>query len=205
MQKSHFPTIWAHLWPWKWGQGHQNLISSFSCHNNIVVLLQVWSKSIHSFMRLDADKSFFNNLSLCVTLKMWSRSPKFNQFFSMSQQHRYTSLVKINQFILETGCRQAIFQQSEPPPPPPSPHLPKGQGQQNLISSCSSLNNVNKFGQNPLINSGDRVQNNYFPAIWVLLWPWKWGQGHQNLISSFLCCNNIVVRVLSKSIHSFMR
>ena len=60
--------------------GHQNLIRSFSCHSNIVV--QVWSKSIHSFMRQDADKPFTNNLSPPVTLKMGSWSPKFNQFFS---------------------------------------------------------------------------------------------------------------------------
>ena len=32
----------------------------------------------------------------------------------MSQQYRCTSLVKIYLFILEIGCRQAIFQQSEP-------------------------------------------------------------------------------------------
>ena len=63
---------------------------------------------------------FFNNLSPCVTLKIGLKSPKSNQFFSMSQQYRCTSLVKIQQFILEIGCRQAIFQQSEPPPP----HLP---------------------------------------------------------------------------------
>ena len=53
--------------------------------------MQVWSKSIHSFMRHGADKPFFNNLSLCATLKMGSWSPKSNQFFSMSQQYRCTS------------------------------------------------------------------------------------------------------------------
>ena len=102
VQKSHFPTIWALLWPWKWDQGHQNLISSFSCHNNTVV--QVWSKSIHSFMSQGVDKPFFNNLSPCGTLKMGSRSPKSNQFFSMSQQYICTNLVKIHPFINEKGC-----------------------------------------------------------------------------------------------------
>ena len=53
---------------------------------------------------------------------------KSKQFFSMSQQYRYTSLVKIHPFILEIWCRQAIFQQSEP-----SCDLKKwGQGHQNL-------------------------------------------------------------------------
>ena len=87
----------------------KNLISSFSCHNNIDV--QVWSKSTHSFRRQGADKPFSNNLS--VILKTGSRSPKSNQFFSMSQQYRCISLVKIYPFIQETGCRQAIFQQSK--------------------------------------------------------------------------------------------
>ena len=31
------------VWPWKWGQGHQNLIISSPCPNG--VSLQVWSKS----------------------------------------------------------------------------------------------------------------------------------------------------------------
>ena len=31
------------MWLWKWGQGHQNLITSFPCPN--VVSMQVWSKS----------------------------------------------------------------------------------------------------------------------------------------------------------------
>ena len=74
--------------------------------------MQVWSKSIHSFM-IGCRQAIFNNLSPCVTLKMGSRSPKSNQFFSMLQQYRYTSLVKILPFILVIGCRQAIFQQSE--------------------------------------------------------------------------------------------
>ena len=100
------------MWVWIWSQGHQNIISSFACPINIAV--QVWSKSTYSFRRLGADKPFSNNLSLSVTLKMGSRSPKSNQFFSMSQQYRCTSLVKIHPFIQEIGCRQAIFQQSKP-------------------------------------------------------------------------------------------
>ena len=113
-QTSHFdfPTTETLAWPWKWGQSHQNIISSFACHNNKAV--QVWSKSTHSFWRKGADKPFSNNLSTLVTLKMESRSPKSNQFFSMSQQYRCTSLVKIHTFIQEIGCRQAIFQQSKP-------------------------------------------------------------------------------------------
>ena len=58
--------------------------------------------------------AIFQNLRPSVTLKMRSRSPKSNQFLSLSQQYCCTSLVKIYPFILEIGCRKAIFQQSEP-------------------------------------------------------------------------------------------
>ena len=42
-----------------------------------------------------------------------------------------------------------------------------GQGHQNLTSSCPCLNNIKlyKFGQNPSIHSGDRVQTSHFPII----------------------------------------
>ena len=58
--------------------------------------------------------AIFQTLSPSVTLKMGSRSPKFNQLLSLSQQYSCTSLVTIHPFILEIGCRKAIFQQSEP-------------------------------------------------------------------------------------------
>ena len=53
--------------------------------------------------------AIFQNLSPSATLKMGS-----NQFLSPSQQYSCTRLVKIHPFILEIGCRKAIFQQSEP-------------------------------------------------------------------------------------------
>ena len=56
----------------------------------------------------------FQNLSPSVTLKMGSRSPKSNQFLSLSQQYSCTSLVKIHPFIQEIGCKKVIFQQSKP-------------------------------------------------------------------------------------------
>ena len=57
---------------------------------------------------------FPRNLSPPVTLKMGSRSPKYNQFFNMSQHCRSASLIKIYSFLQEIGCGQAIFQQSKP-------------------------------------------------------------------------------------------
>ena len=64
--------------------------------------------SIHS-------RDFSNNLSLTVTLKMESRSSKSNQFFSMSQEYRCTSLVKIHLLIQEIGCIQPLSNNLSPP------------------------------------------------------------------------------------------
>ena len=47
------PGYWP-LWPWKLGQGHRNLITPFSCPNDVSV--PVWSKSIQWFRRYRADK-----------------------------------------------------------------------------------------------------------------------------------------------------
>ena len=97
---------------------------------------------------------FLNNLSPCVTLKMGSRSPKSNQFFSMSQQYRCTSLVKIHPFILEIGCKQAIFQLSEP-----TCDLENGvkvTKSQSVLVPVSTIQ-LCKFGQNSSIHSRDKV------------------------------------------------
>ena len=41
-----------------------------------------------------------------------------------------------------------------------------------------------KFGQNPLIGAGNRVQTMLILTVFIVWWPWKLGQGHQNLIKS---------------------
>lgn len=51
-----------------------------------ISLLHVWSQSIYSFRRYDADKPVFNILWSSVTLKMRLRSPNSNQLLSISQQ-----------------------------------------------------------------------------------------------------------------------
>ena len=76
----------------------QSIVSLFVC-----VCVCVWLK-----------RAIFQNLSPCLILKMGSRSPKSNQFLSLSQQYSCVGLVKIHPSIQEIGCRQAIFQQSEP-------------------------------------------------------------------------------------------
>ena len=47
-------TFKALVWPWKWGQGHQNLITSLPRPNNLSV--PVWSKFTHGFRWESADK-----------------------------------------------------------------------------------------------------------------------------------------------------
>ena len=69
------------VWPCKWDQGHQNLITSFPHPNDVAVL--VWSNSIYWFMRQSAHKARFLSLYNVVTLKMRSRSPKSNHFFPL--------------------------------------------------------------------------------------------------------------------------
>ena len=60
-------------------------------------------------------RAIFHNLSPSLTLKMGSRSPKSNQFLSLSQQYSCTSLVKIHSFILEKGCTKTFSKNLSPP------------------------------------------------------------------------------------------
>ena len=101
-------------------------------------------------------------------LEMGSRSPKSNQFLSLSQQYSCASLVKIHPFIQEIGCRQAIFQHSEP-----SCDLENGVKVTKILSVLFHVTTIQlcKFGQNPSIPSGARVQiskpfsNNLSPPV----------------------------------------
>ena len=65
-------TFFMDSWPWKLGQGHQNLINSEPPPNNASV--QVWSKSINWFTKYCAGKTNFNSFYGLVTLKIRSRS-----------------------------------------------------------------------------------------------------------------------------------
>ena len=79
-----------------------------------------------------------------------------------------------------------------------------GQDHQYLINSLiiPMIPNI-KVCWNPSFGSRDMVQTSFFWSKFenfeVLVWPWKWYQGHQNLITSFPCPNNVSVPVWSKS------
>ena len=131
----------------------------------------------------------FEIQSASVALKMRSRSPKSNHFFSMPQWCFYVSLVKIHQLIQEIECRQGSFLVFIVWWP-----WKLGQGHQNLLKSLNHLivriYEYMKFCQNPSFGSRDRVQTSIFWSnsenfkVFIVLWPWKLGQGHQNLFES---------------------
>ena len=86
-------SVFLLLWPWKLGQGHQNLISSLLCPNYIS--MQIWQESNHWFTRYCADKKVWcqpqcqrdphqkqyvpltwgggHNYLLCMSEQQWSR------------------------------------------------------------------------------------------------------------------------------------
>ena len=80
----------------------------------------------------------------------------------MSKQYRCASLVKIDLFLQETGCRQAIFQQSKP-----LCDLEKGVKVTQMSSAFCPLPMINlcKFGLNPSIPSGDRMQTRGYKTL----------------------------------------
>ena len=62
-----------------------------------------------------------------------------------------------------------------------------------------------KFGQNPPIGLGDRVQTMLICTTFIVWWPWKFGQGHQNLINSFNYPNDTIHKVWPESMIWFKR
>ena len=76
-----------------------------------------------------------------------------------------------------------------------------GQGHQNLIiSSHVSVVFRCKFGQNPPVGSGGRVQTRLIFTVFIVWWPWKLGHGHKNLINSFNYPSDTIYKVWPQSI-----
>ena len=75
------------VWPWKWDQGHQNLITSFPHHNDVSVL--VWSNSIYWFMRQTDGRTTWKQYTPPQTQPLWPPSwkdkrPQFHLYKSMA-------------------------------------------------------------------------------------------------------------------------
>ena len=81
-----------------------------------------------------------------------------------------------------------------------------GKCHQNLIlSSPCSVVFLCKFGQNPPICSGERVQKMLIFTTIIVWWSWKLGQGHENLIISFNYYNDTIHIVWPESTVWFNR
>ena len=83
----------------KWGQSYQNHIKSSVCPNNLP--MPIWWNSAQWFKRY---RGYIENVTYLspVTLKIRSRSPKSNQFLSLSQWYIHASLEKFSRLVQET-------------------------------------------------------------------------------------------------------
>ena len=90
----------------------ETIIPSYYCvagYKKVVSIIYLFFACVWSM------GAIFQNLSPSVTLKMGSRSPKSNQFLSLSQQYSCTNLVKIHPFILEMGAQKTFSNKLSPP------------------------------------------------------------------------------------------
>ena len=76
-----------------------------------------------------------------------------------------------------------------------------GQGNQNLIIFLIiPMIQYKKFGWDPSFGSRNRVQTSFLGGqnvtFKVLVWPWKWGQCHQNLIISYQSLNGFFAHLV---------
>ena len=105
-QKQYFWDFKVLVWPWKKGQGHQNVVYYSPSPNNVCKFGENPSTSSKD----NAQKPYFGHFqSAAVTLKIWSRSPNFNQLFPFSQQCIYASLVKIHPLVQKITHRNHIL------------------------------------------------------------------------------------------------
>ena len=54
------------------------------------------------------------------------------------------------------------------------------------IENTAMFSEENYVPPNPPIGSGDRVQTMLIITVFIVWWPWKLSQGHQNLINSLI-------------------
>ena len=78
------------------------IISQSYIHANLVEICQ----PVHEMMHRSTFGLKFSSLSLAVTLKIRSRSPKPNQLFIMSQCYIHANLLKIHPPVHEISCKQ---------------------------------------------------------------------------------------------------
>ena len=128
--RSKFENVRVLVWPWKWGQDHQNLIISFLSLSIMCLCKFRQNPPIGSGDRVQ------KRLIFTVFIVWWPWKLGEGQQIWPSQHYNIWSLARIWHLVQE------------------------------------------------------RVQTSFFRSkfenVRVLVWPWKWGQDHQNLIISFL-------------------
>ena len=214
------------VWPWKWGQGHQNLITSFPCqihelvqeiecrqglflvfivwwpwklgqvHQNLIksfnypndTIYKVWPESM--IQEIACRQAVFGqNLTFKVLVWPWK--------WGQGHQNLITSFsCQIHELVQEIECRQGlllVFIVWWP--------WKLGQVHQNLIKSFNYPNDtIYKVWPESMVQeiACRQVVFGQNLTFKVLVWPWKWGQGHQNLITSYSHPNNVSVPVWLK-------
>ena len=128
--------------------------------------------------------SFFTKIWHSNCWRDLENEVKITDIFPMTQWCLCVSLVKIHHSVQEIGCRQGTFLVFKVWWP-----WKLGQGHQNLIRSLNyPSNNVWTLARICHLVQEIGCRQAFFWSKFennkVLVWPWKWGQGHQNLIIS---------------------
>ena len=115
-----------------------------------------------------ADKTHFYSLYSVVTLKLMSKSPKSNQIFQLSQGYNTCNLTGIHHLVQEIWCRQAFLDKIWH-----SKCWCDLENQFMVTKIYTLLSHVSvvflfKYGQNPPINSGGRVQTRLIFTVFIM-------------------------------------
>ena len=135
----------------------------------------------------------FGGLSLAVTLKIRSRSPKPTQRFIMSKCYRHANLVKIRRLVHETLCTQAPFGSLSLAVTLKNRSRSPKSNQLFIMSQCYIHANLVKICQP--VDEIWCTQALFGLNLAVIAGPWKLGQGNQNLINSSLCPNVTSIQI----------
>ena len=161
--------------PWKWGQGHQNLIISFPSLSGVSV--QVLSKptncSGHRMQTLPIVTVFIVwwplNLDQC--------HQNLTIFFNYPNDTKHKVLPESIIWFKRKGAEKLFFGQKLTFKVLVWPWK-WGQGHQNLLISFPFFSGVSIQVWS---KSTYRVQTRLIFTVFIVWWPWKLGQGHQNI------------------------
>ena len=100
------------------------VMSQLYIHENLVRIQPL----VHKILcRLESVMPTLSIFSTAVTLKIWSKSPKFNHFFVTSQLYIHENLVRIQPLVHKILCRQESVMGSAPKSMSLSPPLRQGE------------------------------------------------------------------------------